>query len=55
MTDNHIRIPVSARMRKQPDGSFEMIDAEYVDTTADVVARFIINAFKSESTQSTKA
>jgi hypothetical protein len=43
--DAKITIPVSATMRVHPDGSVEMIEAEYVTTTADAIARFLLKQF----------
>ena len=39
---NNITIPVRATMRRQPDGSYKMCEAERVTVDADVVARFIL-------------
>lgn len=45
MDNQTIRIPVAATMRKQPDGSFEMVAAEWAEVTADSVARFLLQKF----------
>lgn len=44
-TDEPITIPVAATMQKQPDGSYKMVKAEYITTTADAVARFLLERF----------
>lgn len=43
--DNMITLPVVATMRLQPDGSFKMVEAEYITVSADVVARFLLDRF----------
>jgi len=44
MTDT-ISIPVTATMAKQPDGTYKMIEAEYVDIDVAVFVRFLAGAF----------
>lgn len=39
------RIPVTATMQKQPDGTYKMINAEYEDIPADLIAQKLITAF----------
>lgn len=43
MSSTTITIPVSATMRKQPDGSFKMVNAEYATLDVAEVAFFIAN------------
>lgn len=44
--DTKVTIPVKATMQKQPDGSYKMVNAEYVTVEADVIARFLVIAFR---------
>lgn len=42
--DNICRIPVNATM-KEIDGKMQMIDADWADIPADIIARFLIQKF----------
>lgn len=45
MNGQTITIPVEATMRKQPDGSWKMVEANYVTVDASLVAAFIARKF----------
>lgn len=45
MKENMCKIPVSATMSRQTDGTYRMVDAVYKEIPADCIAQFIIRAF----------
>lgn len=48
MKDDMLTIPVQATMRRQEDGSYKMVDAEYAEISARDFAAFLIRGFGLE-------
>jgi len=44
MMADDIIIPVQATMRRQPDGSYKMVEPEYIIASAATVARYLMDA-----------